>query len=76
MNIPLIKRKHHSIKSNLDARTVETDSPHKIRPDMVQINQVNVINESVNPFIDINPIVSKHNYYKYFNRMTIILKMQ
>ena len=42
---------------------------------MVQINQVNVINESVNPFIDINPIVSKHNYYKYFNRMTIILKM-
>lgn len=42
---------------------------------MVQINQVNLISDSVNPFIDINPIVSKQNYYKYFNRMTIILKI-
>jgi hypothetical protein len=42
---------------------------------MVQINQVNIINESVNPFIDINPLVSTQNNYKYFNRMIIILKI-
>lgn len=73
-NIPIIKRKNHSIISNLDANTVETDLSRRIRPDLVQINQVNIISESVNPFIDINPIVSTQNYYKYFNRMTIILK--
>lgn len=74
-----MKKNIYFNQSFLDSRSIETDVAHKIKPDMLKVKKVNIsINESINPFIEINPIVSiKIAFYNNnFNRMITLLKMK
>ena len=76
-NKSILKGHKYSIKSifesNINNNTFETDKT-KLKPEMIKLDKKNLsISDSLNPFLDINPIVSIYYIIDYIiNRMNII----